>query len=228
MRPITNEELSCTISQIATGMSPGPDGLTIEFYKKNWDTIAQQFTEVINEIHLSSHIPKEMKLGSIILIHKKHDAKLLKNYQPISLLNTDLKIYTKLLANRLKPLLPKILHQHQYARPQGRIHQVLTLLRDMFQHSSSRKSNHFYLSLDFETAFDSVDHQLLLKVLTKYGFTQICRHDCDSTYRGHIWNSSQRLSHTDLYDQTRRQTRRSPLSVSLSHSSGTLLNGNSP
>ena len=97
MRPITKEELNCTISQIAIGKSPGPDGLTIEFYKKNWDTIAQQFTDVISEIHLSSHIPKEMKLGSIILIHKKNYAKLLKNYRPISLLKTDLKIYTKLL-----------------------------------------------------------------------------------------------------------------------------------
>jgi len=170
MKPIT-KELHCTISQLATGKSPGPDGITVEFYKKNWTLIAQQFTDAINEIHLHSHIPKEMKLGSIILIHKKHDTRLLKNYRPISLLNTDLKIYTKLLANRLKLLLPKILHQHQYARPEGQIHQVLTLLRDMFQHSSSRKSNHFYLSLDFEKAFDSVDHQWLLKVLTKYGFT---------------------------------------------------------
>jgi len=95
---------------------------------------------------------------------------LLKNYRPISLLNSDIKIYTKILANRLKSVLPKIIHAQQYARPGSQLSHVLTLLRDMQQHSASRGLDHFYLSLDFEKAFDSVDHQWLFQVLTRYGF----------------------------------------------------------
>jgi len=43
-RPITVDEVYSTISQIATGKSPGPDGLTIEFYRQNWEIIAQDLT----------------------------------------------------------------------------------------------------------------------------------------------------------------------------------------
>ena len=70
-RPITVDEVRNTIAQVKPGRSPGPDGLSIEFYKSNWNVIAQEFTDVINEIHTSAHIPDAMKLGCITLIHRR-------------------------------------------------------------------------------------------------------------------------------------------------------------
>ena len=102
IKPITETELLFTIKQMALGKTPGPDGIGLEFYRKYWNIIAKDFTQVINDIHSSGNIPDEMKTGIITLIYKNNDKKDLKNYRPISLLNTDLKIYTKCIANRLK------------------------------------------------------------------------------------------------------------------------------
>ena len=102
IKPITETELLFTIKQMALGKTPGPDGIGSEFYRKYWNIIAKDFTQVINDIYSSGNIPDEMKMGIITLIYKNNDKKDLKNYRPISLLNTDLKIYTKCIANRLK------------------------------------------------------------------------------------------------------------------------------
>ncbi|OMJ12011.1 LINE-1 retrotransposable element ORF2 protein [Smittium culicis] len=93
--------------------SPGPDGLSFEFYKK--------FKE-----HISSHLEKifnsnqEMKKwnylnggSTIILIPKKGDLKSLKNYRPITLSNVDEKVYTKIIANRLHKVIGRIIDSRQ-------------------------------------------------------------------------------------------------------------------
>jgi len=104
-KPITKTELLCTIKQIATGKTPGPDCIATEFYRICWHIIGDDFTPVSNEIHEKGIIPDEIKSGIITLVHKRNKKEDLRNYRPISLLHTDVKIYTKMLANRLKPLL---------------------------------------------------------------------------------------------------------------------------
>ena len=225
-RPITVDEVRNTIAQAKPGKSPGPDGLSIEFYKSNWNVIAQEFTDVINEIHTSAHIPNVMKLGCITPIHK-NATDLFKNYRSISLLNSDIKIYTKLLANRLKRVLPKIIHAQQYARPGSQLFHVLTLLRDMQQHSTSRGLDHFYLSLDFEKAFDSVDHQWLFQVLTRYDFAPHFVNIVAALQPGATSEVIVNGRHTPPFLIERGVRQGDPLSLSFSNSGRTFFNGHS-
>ena len=132
--------------------------------------LKRDFTQVLNEIHEKGIIPDEIKNGIITLVHKKNKKEDLRNYRPISLLNTDLKIYTKILANRLKPLLQKILQSYQFAAPGKTITDATTLLRDLHDYVASRNLNAFFISLDFEKAFDSVNHEWLYTVLKKINF----------------------------------------------------------
>ena len=92
IKPITKTELFWIIKQMATGKTPGPDGIAIEFYHKCWHIMGDDFTQVLNEIHEKGIIPDEIKNGIITFVHKKNKKEDLRNYRPISLLNTDLKI----------------------------------------------------------------------------------------------------------------------------------------
>lgn len=74
----------------------------------------------------------KMKIGMIKMIYKKSgNPKDLKNFRPISMLNTDFKILAKVLANRLKKVLPKIIKTTQAYGVQGRdIADVVKSIRD--------------------------------------------------------------------------------------------------
>ena len=72
--------------------SPGLDGLTGEFYKYFWDSISELFYDALIEIFQKGELSFSQRLSVLTLIHKKDDKKLLKNYRPLSLTNTDYKI----------------------------------------------------------------------------------------------------------------------------------------
>jgi len=129
---------------MASRKTPGPDGIGTEFYRKCWNIIGDDFIQVLNEIQEKGEIPDEIKIGIITLTHKKNK-KELGNYRRISLLNTDLKIYTKCLGNRLKPLLHKTLQSYQYAASGKTMTDAKTLLRDLYDFVTSRNLNAFFI-----------------------------------------------------------------------------------
>jgi len=116
------------------------------------------------------NVPDEIKSGIITLVHNKNKKEDLRSYRPISLLNTDLKIYTKILANSLTPLLQEILQSYLFAAPGKTITDATTLLRDLHDYVASRNRNAFFISLDFEKTFDSVNHEWLHATLKKMSF----------------------------------------------------------
>ena len=67
-----------------SGKTPGPDGIGIEFYKKFWHVIGDQFTVVMNEFINGHHEHNNFKQGYITLIFKNSNPTDIKNYRPIS------------------------------------------------------------------------------------------------------------------------------------------------
>ena len=99
------------------------------------------------------------------------DKRYVANWKPISLLNFDLKIISKSLATRLKIVLGKLIDARQTAYVNERfIGESGRLIDDVLKVCDMQKLSGYLLTVDFEKAFLSLNHNFLIAVLKKYGF----------------------------------------------------------
>ena len=126
----------------------------------------------MNSFYSKGFIPAKTKAGFISLIPKEEPYDDIKNYRPISLMNVDLKIYTKILCLRLRQFLPEILHENQFGYVSKNIAQATTLMRDLHYDMSVSNKDSFFVSINFLKAFDHVSHKYVEKVLGWMNFPE--------------------------------------------------------
>ena len=114
-----------------------------------------------------------MKLGYITLLYKKNKGKFdeLKNWRPISLLNLDYKILTKILTNRFKANANTIFNNLQSCCPgQTKITDNTLNLQHIINYIENEDKHGALVSLDQEKAFDRIAHNYIIQVLKKFKF----------------------------------------------------------
>ena len=100
---ITENEAFKALKEFAVAKSPGTDGLTTEFLKYFWPELKTLIVGRFNYAFTNGSLSISQRGGIISLIPPKNkDKTILENLRPISLLNVDYKILTKVLANRLE------------------------------------------------------------------------------------------------------------------------------
>ncbi|CAH1276930.1 ZCCHC3 [Branchiostoma lanceolatum] len=124
-RCLSLSELQEAMKGMENGKSPGSDGLPKEFYFQFWDTIGQDFLEVLNEGLREGQLSATQREGVISLLEKKGDPLNPANKRPISLLNVDYKIMSKAMANRLKSVIASVVHADQSCGIPVKIEKVL-------------------------------------------------------------------------------------------------------
>ena len=118
-------------------------------------------------------LSNSQKRGILSLLYKKNDKSKLANWRPISLLNTDYKILAHVLANRLKKVINKLIHTDQTGYLKGRsIGQNIRLIQDVIDYFENDNTQGAIIFLDFRKAFDTVNHNFLMRVLEKLNFGQ--------------------------------------------------------
>ena len=124
-------ELSTPLKSLNLNRSPGLDGLTVEFYLHFWDVLAPLLLRVASECFLRGSLPNSMK-GSVtrLIFKKRGDRKCLKNWRPISLLNVDYKVFSKVITSRLSKVLSFIHPDQTCSMPDRSIFSNVALLRD--------------------------------------------------------------------------------------------------
>ena len=107
------EEGKIAVSEMKNNKSPGLDGLTVEFYQTFWNKIEKIVVNSLNEGFLKKELSISQKQGVLSLLYKKGDPENIENWRPITLLNTDYKILTRILARRLQKVIFKIIETDQ-------------------------------------------------------------------------------------------------------------------
>ncbi len=112
--PITAIELEAAVKSLQSGKSLGPDGFPAEFYKIFWKQLAPNLLEMFTESFKSGTLSQTLNQACISLLLKKgKDPLLCGLYCPISLLNVDFKLLSKLLARHLEAVLSSIISLDQ-------------------------------------------------------------------------------------------------------------------
>ena len=131
------------------------------------------YIEFIQKVQ-TTQLPQYKNTSSTKLIYKEiGDMCMLINYRPIALMNVDVKILTKVLANRLKMVLPSIIHHTQTAVFGRKIHNTVNLVRDLIDLANAHDEGAAFLFLDQEKAFDRVNHNFLYNAMREFGIGEI-------------------------------------------------------
>ena len=169
---ITPEECWHAIKLMSPLKTPGLDGLPKEFYMFAFKYIGKSFVEMLNNSWEEGVLPQSQRVGLITLICKDvSQSDKLNFWRPISLLNTDYKILSKVISLRLSKVIGDIVHTDQTCSIPGRtIHDNVHLIRNLIEYTNDKNMSAAIISLDQSKAFDRVSHEYLFKVLTKFGF----------------------------------------------------------
>jgi hypothetical protein len=108
-KPIAKDEIDQVVQEMPNGKALGPDGFTVDFFKACWEVVKRDIYGVVEDSKRSTSILKDLNATMITLIPKENEARTLDRYMPIALCNVVYKIIFKLIANRMKPLLPTLI-----------------------------------------------------------------------------------------------------------------------
>ncbi|XP_072952512.1 uncharacterized protein [Typha angustifolia] len=172
-RPVTEEEIKEVVWSLPKVKAPGPDGMQAEVYTKYWDTMGGDLCRAVGHFFNSASMPKAWGDTFITLIPKKEHPVKVADYRPIALCNVSYKVIAKIMANRLKAVLAKIIGPEQAAFVAGRSIEDNTLAAQEVAHSmATDKSGQpiMMIKMDMEKAYDRVSWSAVVEVLRRMGF----------------------------------------------------------
>ncbi|KAL6219594.1 hypothetical protein ACLB2K_007353 [Fragaria x ananassa] len=176
-REVDREEVHRALHQMHPSKSPGRDGLSPCFYQKFWDIVGSDVVEAVRCFLVSDEQMASINKTFVTLIPKVPVPKHMSQLRPISLCNVLYKLGSKVLANRLKPIIDKIISPFQGAFVPGRLISDNSLLAfEIAHHMKNRRSGkkgYCALKLDMSKAYDRVEWLFLEVVLRRLGFCEI-------------------------------------------------------
>lgn len=170
------DEVKLVLFQMGPTKAPGPDGVNALFYKNFWYIVGNDVTNIVLEFLNTSNMLSEINYTHIVLISKVKSPEKMSNFRHISLCNVIYKIIYKVLANKLKLILPQLISPIQSAFVPGRLitDNVLVAYETLHAMNGKKKGKKgaLALKLDISKAYDKVEWSFFKGMMIKLGFPQ--------------------------------------------------------
>lgn len=171
IRDITEEEIKLVIRQWPNNKSPGPDGFTGEFYRAFVDILVPDLHAVYQTVMNQNISLHPLNSSYIALIPKNDHPTKPQDYRPISLIHAVQRIFSKLLANRLKDEIEHLVQPAQTGFVRGRqITEGFLYAQQVIQHSDQQHIPMAIFKADIHKAFDTVSWEFLIEAMRHLGF----------------------------------------------------------
>ena len=168
---LTLEELFTALEGCANDKAPGEDGISYEFYKRTKELTGPALVRVYNAQLNSGDLIKSHRSSVTRLIPKTKGIPSAGKLRPLALLNCDYKIQSKVLTNRLNPVLDSVLKSRQLCmKKEQNILFGCTDLISSISYVNAKNLNAFLVSYDIFKAFDKTNISFVIKVMEKMKF----------------------------------------------------------
>uniref|UniRef100_A0A2N9G4U0 Reverse transcriptase domain-containing protein n=1 Tax=Fagus sylvatica TaxID=28930 RepID=A0A2N9G4U0_FAGSY len=172
-RQFNEDEILEVIKGFNGDKAPGPDGFSLSFFQHCWSVLKEDLMAVFHEFHVQCSFEKSLNATFLTLIPKKVEAIEVKDFCPISLVGSVYKIIAKVLANRLRLVLEKVVSDSQNAFVRGRqILDSIFIANECLYSRLKAGAPRVLCKLDLEKAYDHVNWGFLDYMLRRCGFSE--------------------------------------------------------
>lgn len=165
-------EIRSAVFSMSNGKSLGSDGMSPYFFKFYWEILKDRTIKAVQYFFEHGFLIKPLNHTFVTLIPKRDNPHLVEHFRPISLCNVIYKIISKILANRLRPLLDQIISPFQSAFIPGRNMQDSVIVCHELMHHINRKKVNGHLmavKIDLAKAYDKVEWSILRSIMQLHG-----------------------------------------------------------
>ncbi|KAJ0871216.1 putative RNA-directed DNA polymerase [Helianthus annuus] len=171
VRHVSREEVKSAMFSIAENKAPGPDGYTSAFFKSAWDIVGSEVTNAVLDFFDNGKLLKQLNHTILALVPKVETPDSVLDYRPISCCNVLYKCISKIITDRLKGSLGKLVSINQSAFVPGRKISDNILLTQELMHNYhlNRGPARCAFKIDIQKAYDTVNWAFLESVLHGFG-----------------------------------------------------------
>lgn len=168
--PPNKSEIVDAIKSMKNGKAAGFDDITAEILKSDPQLFASSILPLFTKIWNQEEFPEDWMNGLIIKLPKKGDLTDCNNWRGITILCVVMKVFMKIILNRMVNVIDKLLRKEQAGFRSGKsCIDLINILRIIIEQAVEFRSPLYLLFIDYEKAFDSIDRECIWAELHNIG-----------------------------------------------------------